>query len=396
MNGLIATASVAMALLAPVIGIELFVGLGLLFCVVAIIALGPLRGVAVIAPLFLLKAAIPLVPAAFAAMGVMFLFDEKNSRPLPLLAWLAGAVMAGLSYSGLMASGGGSFGLYWVVIISVVTGLAMVALGGAPVPGLATPAIRSHATVLLLYGLSQLRWNSFIYGESFFVGVLVCAMLGVAAYKEKKIDKAGAILGVVLGAIIYVSLGIEGFVIMFFFIMLAVVATSISAYNHGEPAGYGTRGAGNTFANLGPAALFALFSLMASDPFVFNIGFCASLGAALSDTVSSELGRGAREKPVDIRSWERVEAGSNGAISVRGTALGILAALFMGVSAANMELVTIPGALAVIIGALAGNLADSWLGSAFENEGALTNNQVNGWSVFGGGAFAALIGLLLV
>ncbi|VAX23586.1 hypothetical protein MNBD_NITROSPINAE02-931, partial [hydrothermal vent metagenome] len=266
----------------------------------------------------------------------------------------------------------------------------------APAPGLASPAIRSHTIILLLYGLSQLRWNAFIYGENFLVGVLVCAMLGVAAYKEKKIDKAGGVAGVILGAIIYLSLGIEGFVIMLFFIMFAVVVTTISAYHHGEPEGYGTRGAGNAFANLGPAAFFALFSLMACDPFVFNIAFCASLGAALSDTVSSELGRGAQEKPVDILSWERVETGSNGAISMRGTALGVLAALFMGMGGSAMELVTIPGALAVIAGAVAGNLADSWLGSAFENDGLLTNNQVNGWSVFGGGAVAALIGLLLL
>lgn len=103
----------------------------------------------------------------------------------------------------------------------------------------------------------------------------------------------------------------------------------------------------------------------------------AALAEAAADTVSSELGQVIGGRPRMITTLRTVEPGRDGAISVAGTAAGVMAAV----------VVAAVGALAVsggprmfwvaIIGAVAGLVFDSLLGATLEQRGMLNNDAVN-------------------
>ncbi len=174
------------------------------------------------------------------------------------------------------------------------------------------------------------------------------------------------------------------------FIAIAVWATSINNRKEQE-----ARGLGNLLANTGPAVGFAIAILFSEDIFILTIGFCACLGAALADTVSSELGTIYGKRPVDIITFEPTEIGENGAITVLGTLFGLTAAMTMGVFAQEMELTSYTGGVAIAIGAFAGCMVDSVLGSVYENANEMTNDGVNAWSNLAGGMTAVYIALFL-
>jgi uncharacterized protein (TIGR00297 family) len=129
-------------------------------------------------------------------------------------------------------------------------------------------------------------------------------------------------------------------------------------------------------ANLGVAAICALAVLLMKD-----VRFFLALGAALTeaaaDTVSSEIGQAIGGTPRLITRWTKVPPGTDGAVTVAGTAAGIGAAV---VVSAILALAAGLGwtAFVVSLGAgFAGIFADSLLGATLERSGLIGNNTVN-------------------
>src|SRR3989344_2769634 len=78
----------------------------------------------------------------------------------------------------------------------------------------------------------------------------------------------------------------------------------------------------NIVGNSG-AAIIALF-------FGSQLGFFGSISAALSDTVSSEIGMLSKKKPRLITDFREVPLGANGGITSLGLVAGILGAAMIG------------------------------------------------------------------
>jgi len=137
------------------------------------------------------------------------------------------------------------------------------------------------------------------------------------------------------------------------------------------------RQSGIHFANLVPAAIF--------------VPALAALAEAAADTVSSELGQLLSGTPRMITTFRVVDPGTDGAISLGGTAAGILAAAT--VAAAGMLALGGDGLVFAVswIGGCFGLFFDSLLGATLERRGWLNNDSVNFLSTLSAAAFTLLL-----
>ena len=164
------------------------------------------------------------------------------------------------------------------------------------------------------------------------------------------------------------------------------------------------RNAAQVVANLGMAALsFELtgivdrYTVMGKEYVYFTIIpalMVAALAEATADTVSSEIGQAFGGTPVMLTTFRRVEAGTDGAVTVLGTVAGILGAA--AVAGVGMWAMRMSFAVAGIglAGGVAGLFFDSLLGATAERKGWLGNDLVN----FSSTVFAVVVamGLALV
>jgi len=123
----------------------------------------------------------------------------------------------------------------------------------------------------------------------------------------------------------------------------------------------------------------------------FLTGIVAALTEAAADTVSSEIGQARGHAAHLITNWQQVPAGTDGGISLAGTASGVVAALAVGSVCAVTHLLPWRQSLIATAAGVAGMLADSYLGALFERRQKLSNDIVNLLST----AVAAVIAIIL-
>lgn len=199
------------------------------------------------------------------------------------------------------------------------------------------------------------------------IALLVTAAFAALAYALGMVSRGGALGGLVVGTIIYASLGPQGFAVLALFVVGGSVLTR-AGYRRKERAGGaqergGRRGAKNALANCSVAVLCALLTALTGTS-AFAAGFVASLGAAFADTAESEVGQLSRRSPRLITTFQKVPSGSDGAVSLSGTLAGLAAA---GLTAlCGLALGLLPGlgaSLLIALAALAGTVADSLIGA---------------------------------
>lgn len=140
------------------------------------------------------------------------------------------------------------------------------------------------------------------------------------------------------------------------------------------------RKAAQVIANLGAAGILAAGGTSGSFVSSVMLAACvATLAEATADTVSSEMGQtlsGTRwGQTLLITTGRVVPAGTDGGVSVGGTAFGAMAAM---VVVAVSPLVDSPvGAMAAFLAACVGLIFDSVLGATVERRGWLGNDLVN-------------------
>lgn len=234
------------------------------------------------------------------------------------------------------------------------------------------------------------------YGMLIFAGkigwILLCILIGAITYYKQALDFTGVLSLIIMGSTIIFFAGPQWLIVVILFLALTLVATKMAKpYKQKKNLYQKKRTAKNVLSN----GLVAFILAMLGQWGAFVGGFIGAVATATADTMASEVG--VLEPPILVTTLKRVPAGTNGGISITGTAVGMAGAGVIGIAACLLGLCPNP-AKSLIIAIVAGTLGcfiDSFLGALLENKDLLSNGQVNFLATLSGAGIGALLMLLL-
>lgn len=237
--------------------------------------------------------------------------------------------------------------------------------------------------------------------EGLLLGVLITVLPALAARAVGAVTWAGAVAGWLLTGLLYAAAGWRGLVVFGAFFVVASGATLVgwkrkASLGVAHPRG-GSRGAGNALANTLVGITGAYLAISTAQGTLFRVVMCAAFATAAFDTVASEIGQAFGRRHVLVTTLRRVAAGTEGAVSLEGTAAGTAAAVVVALLSLCVAVVTPAGAVAVVTGALIGAMGESLLGAALPGDGTQRNDVLNFVNTALGAAvacgLAAILGL---
>jgi uncharacterized protein (TIGR00297 family) len=225
------------------------------------------------------------------------------------------------------------------------------------------------------------------------------AIAGVAAYAGW-MDRYGALSAVVIGLAITVGLGLPGLAVMVAFFAIGTAATKLgyrvkAARGIAQEKG-GARGWRNAWANGGVPAFLALLAGAGAvaqpaggeAALLLTVAYAAAVATAAADTCSSEVGKAYGRRTFLITTLRPVAPGTEGAVSLEGTAAGLGGGAIVGTVGAAVGLYAWPLAVVVTVAGLLGSLAESAVGTVAERKGWMGNDLLNAFNTAAGAGIA--------
>jgi uncharacterized protein (TIGR00297 family) len=214
--------------------------------------------------------------------------------------------------------------------------------------------------------------------------VVLIIVLGLIVYLRKALDLFGSIFMIIMGIIIIFSAGANWLMLIFIFLILGLLATKYKHQYKKDIGVYeGTRTLKNVISNGIVAFVMAAFGNYG--------GFIGSIATATADTLASEVG--VVQQPRLITTLQKVAPGTDGGISLVGTAAGILGAGVIGVAAYLLGIYPDPFVtlkISIIAGTV-GCFVDSILGAVLERRDYISNEYVNLIATITGAALGILM-----
>jgi len=231
--------------------------------------------------------------------------------------------------------------------------------------------------------------------------LLINAVLIAAASRAPLLTRAGWVHAGALGTVLWGTLGLPGWLAVVAYLALGSLVTRLGfgdkqARGLAEARG-GRRGPENVWGSAATGALLALLTAVVAEPWrpLLLIGFAASFAAKLADTFGSEIGKRWGRRTVLITTLRPVPAGTEGAISLEGTAASLVGGLLMALICSGLGLLAaagppLPVLVLVTAVALLATLIESAIGATLQRRWAwLSNELVNGLQT----AIAALLAM---
>ena len=233
---------------------------------------------------------------------------------------------------------------------------------------------------------------------SWLSALLINGLLITLAQRLPLLTKAGWVHAGILGTLLWGSLGPRGWLAVVAYLALGSMVTKLGfrskqARGLAEARG-GRRGPENVWGSAATGAVLALASqlLPAQATPVLLVGFAASFAAKLADTFGSEIGKRWGRHTLLITTFRAVPPGTEGAISLEGTAASLVGSALM--ASLMVLLGLLPTAMGWVLVTLVGLLAtllESVIGATCQHRFSwLTNELVNGLQT----TIAALIAMV--
>lgn len=224
--------------------------------------------------------------------------------------------------------------------------------------------------------------------------IIVNLFAAVTARWFRWLSWKGTILAFVFGILIWKSTSLPGFAVIAAFLILASLATKAGRGRKArlgvEEGNRGQRGIANVLANgLVPLSV-ALFLFWIDDP-LLRVAYAAAVATAAFDTVSTEIGQWLGRFPVSPLTLRRVPVGTQGAVSIEGTAAGMTAAAVIAVLPFLFGWLPAMSIPLIFAASLAGGLFESILASLFVYDCEYAGEALNLYNTL----FGATVGGLL-
>ncbi|QSG14651.1 DUF92 domain-containing protein [Halapricum desulfuricans] len=298
-----------------------------------------------------------------------------------MTAFVAGSLLAGTG--GYLAA---------AAILNHPTALPRVvflAATGALIGALVRSMLFERDDPVVLLAISLLLWlfadlSIAVSATGITAALAVTIALGYVSYALETASIPGMLTGVLLSLLTLVVGDVGWFAMLITFFGLGGLSAKLR-YDRKVKRGIaepneGARGSGNVLAN-SVVALFAVIAHAASPRMgavpegLFLFVFSGAVAAAMSDTLSSEIG-GLYDDPRLITTFEVVEPGTDGGVTWQGELAGLSgAALIAGIGAVAFDLGAV-GIGVVVAAGLVGMTVDSVLGATVEG-GFVGNQGVN-------------------
>jgi uncharacterized protein (TIGR00297 family) len=320
----------------------------------------------------------------------------------PALPWNPGKTWIGLLADWALA-GATAVGVFCFVVrrgpepdavLVLMIGAAVYAFLESVSSGLDDNVVAALPTALVLYRLGH-HWPPVLPAGPASAGRLAVALgvnAAVAALMGglRIVRPSGAFAGAVAGFLILAAGGWPAYALLWAFFLLGTLATKLG-YRRKAAAGTaqaneGRRGAAHVAANcLVPVALLWLGLPL--------IAFVAAFGAALADTLGTEVGTLYGRRAFSPLTLKALTPGTPGAVSMPGTAASFAGAAAIAAAALVLGLVPASAVWVAGLAAFLGAMSESWLNDFGRRAGfGLDHEFANGLNTFIGAMIALRIG----
>jgi uncharacterized protein (TIGR00297 family) len=298
-------------------------------------------------------------------------------------AFVAGGIVAAVTGQAV------ALRLVGIRVAPVLPEIVFLAASGALLAGLLRSVLFARDDPLVMLSVAFLLWlfadlEVMVTVEGIAVALAVTALFGYVSWALDAASIPGMMTGALLAMLTIVLGGYGWFAVLIAFFGIGSLSTKFR-YEEKEARGVaedneGARGSGNVLGNaavaLAAVLAYAARGKLAIPGEIFLFAFAGSIATAMSDTLSSEIG-GVFDDPRLITTLERVEPGTDGAVTWQGELAGAAgAAVVAAIAAGLFGNVDATGALVVAVAGLSGMTIDSLLGATLEGD-ALGNQSVN-------------------
>jgi uncharacterized protein (TIGR00297 family) len=346
----------------------------------------------------------------FVATVFVVAYGNVGARAVERLWTDPGRSVASFSTAAFLAAVAGQLVVGWNLgAVPPLASVVFLAAAGALVAALLRSMLYERDDPIVMLSAGLLLWLfATIDVESGLaevsIALAVTVALGYVSYRTGTASVPGMVTGVLLGLLTIVFGGVGWFAVLIAFFGIGGLSAKYR-YDEKSDRGVaedneGARGSGNVLGNAAVALVavigFAASTGMQVDGALFRFAFTGSLAAAMSDTLSSEIGV-LFDEPRLITTLERVDPGTDGGITWQGYVVGVVGAGIVASVAVGVFAFATPGlaALTVVLGGVAGMTVDSVLGATLEG-GRVGNQTVNFLGTLAGAVVSASLAFALL
>jgi len=223
--------------------------------------------------------------------------------------------------------------------------------------------------------------------ESFALNVFLFGLL--QSKLREALTPAGFANALLLGTLLWSTLGWRGWTLCVMYLFLGQAVTKVK-FEEKEKKGIaegrgGRRGPENVWGSAATGLLCAVASVqegsfLGVSSNVYVLAYVASLATKLADTFASEIGKAYGKTTFLITTFERVEPGTEGAVSAEGTSAAAIGGLLLSLYGYAVHLIDLPGVVLATIAAFLATNAESLIGATLQDKEGLewmTNEVVN-------------------